>query len=223
MLQNLSSQWNMMYRSNLTSTNDITGVRNFKDLKDNFNFLSYYESSFHFFIKRIHHFLNLGSNTISSTLTLNPTKVSVGGYGETSFTSDLTLLATSLGRSHTLTNGVLNPLYSGVSFKKVLSNKLELSLTKDIVLPTWDYDFLTDDQLDFIFNTTNLVTGGSNSIKFFETNFDSKYSYGGDLSFNTSKPSGRGLNKLLPTLLNDDSRLLKDIYLISLLYSDDKR
>jgi hypothetical protein len=137
MLQNLSSQWNMMYRSNLLpSSGSITGVKNFKDLRDNFNFLSYYESSFHFFIKRIHNFLNLSSNSFSSTLTLNSTVVSENAGTGTSSANDLILLATSLGRSQTLTNGVLNPFYVNTNFKKNLPKRVELSLTKDVVLPS---------------------------------------------------------------------------------------
>lgn len=223
MLQNLSSQWNMMYRSNLLpSSGSITGVKNFKDLRDNFNFLSYYESSFHFFIKRIHNFLNLSSNSFSSTLTLNSTVVSENAGTGTSSANDLILLATSLGRSQTLTNGVLNPFYVNTNFKKNLPKRVELSLTKDVVLPSWDYDFLTDDQLDFVFNITGVITGGLNSVKFFDTNFTRTYNYGEELVFISDKSSVSKYCDLFHALSNNDSQLLRDIYLISLLYTSKK-
>jgi len=67
-LKQLNAHWHLMYRSSLGSTSDNhIGSQNFKDIQKSFNFLCYYESSFHFLLKRVSTFLTLGLHLILLT------------------------------------------------------------------------------------------------------------------------------------------------------------
>ena len=212
-----------MYRTNLTAQiGKETGGLASKSIHENFTSLSHYEASFHFLVKRIHNFANLRSNIFTSTLQFNRASRAVDGSRKASLVSSadtLVLLATSLNRSHTVASGVLNPFYAPLNYTNPQqANPLTLSASKDIISPSWDYDFLTDDQLEFMYNTTNMLVVIQTSTNFFKVNSGVGYKVSSDLDF-VITPSGLKVDhQPLFTLLYNESELLKDVYLLSLLW-----
>ena len=77
----IKNNWNLLYRSNLGynfKINNSYRLMGFPNPQDNFLRLSFYESSFHFFLNRSKTYSSLNSNEITSTpnsTTFNPTDV----------------------------------------------------------------------------------------------------------------------------------------------------
>lgn len=219
-LKQLNAHWHLMYRSSLGSS-PIThiGSQNFKDIQKSFNFLCYYESSFHFLLKRVSTFLTLGSNVFTSTPSLNTSSNNSVDRTDRISNNAWRMLVTNLGRSITLTGGVINPWHSRISLINTSAESNSLNLTKDVVLPTWEYDFLTDDQLDMLINITASLSSDSRSISFFSVDFTSQIDYTADLHFVTSESITSNLFSPFFVLLRNEQYFVKDLYLLSALYS----
>jgi len=129
------------------------------------------------------------------------------------------MLVTNLGRSITLTGGVINPWHSRLSLPTSSTNSKPLNFSKDVVLPTWEYDFLTDDQLDMLINITASLSDNSHSISFFAVDFSSHVDYPVDLHFVTSESITSNPFSPFFVLLRNEQYFVKDLYLLSALYS----
>jgi hypothetical protein len=219
-LKQLNAHWHLMYRSSLESNSSHRiGSQNFKDIQKSFNFLCYYESSFHFLLKRVSTFLTLNSNGFTSTPSLRSSVNSSDDQSARISNNAWRMLVTNLGRSITLTGGVINPWHSRLSLPKSSTNSTPLNFTKDVVLPTWEYDFLTSDQLDMLINITASLSDNSHRISFFAVDFSSHIDYPIDLHFVTSDSITS--NPFIPffVLLRNEQYFVKDLYLLSALYS----
>jgi hypothetical protein len=218
MLKTLNTQWNSMYRTNLTQqTQETIGNLASRDIQNNFNFLSNYETSFHFFVKRAHAFSTLRSNTFTTTLKLNSNPKVGTSTQSMSPENILVLLANSLSRSHTTASGVLNPFYSRIDYSQ-LKKFSPTPASKDVVSPSWDYDFLTDDQLELMYNTTTMITATPVSTSFFKLHGHTTYAVDSELDFIVPKSPFKVNQKPYSTLLANEEELLKDMYLLSLLW-----
>lgn len=219
-LKQLNAHWRLMYKSTLGFNEmDTVGMKNFRDIQQSFNFLCYYESSFHFLLKRVSTFLTLGSNTFSSTPRLNSNRQFNTRVTNADANNAWRLLVTHLGRSITVNEGTLNPLHSNLTPNTSSTSTGDINFTKDIVAPTWDYDLLADDQLDLLLNITTTLTGDTHNVNFFEVDFSSQAHYTLDLNFVTMGETPFNFYKLFFTLLHNEQSFLKDLHLLSSLYS----
>ena len=127
-----------MYRTNLTlQTKEMIGNLASRNIQENFNFLSNYETSFHFFVKRAHNFSTLRSNVFATTPKLNSSTNQPKNVQSLSPENILVLIANSLSRSHTTASGVLNPFYSRIDYSHLKNSSDTPVLTsKDVVSPS---------------------------------------------------------------------------------------
>lgn len=219
-LKQLNAHWHLMYRSSLGSnSNNHIGSQNFKDIHKSFNFLCYYESSFHFLLKRVSTFLTLSSNVFTSTPSLNSSSNYIDDQSSRVSNNAWRMLVTNLGRSITLTGGVVNPWHSRLNLSTSSTNPKTLNFTKDVVLPTWEYDFLTDDQLDMLINITASLSDNSHRISFFAVDFSAHVDYPVDLHFVTSESITSNPFSPFFVMLHNEQYFVKDLYLLSALYS----
>jgi len=130
-----------MYRTNLTTNiGTEAGTLASRNIQDNFTFLSHYEASFHFLVKRVHNYASLRSNIFRTTLQLRQSPKTNAEMRQSQLTAAadiLILLATSVNRSHTVSGGVLNPFYTQLPYAHPRTKSTtSLSSTKDVITPS---------------------------------------------------------------------------------------
>lgn len=144
-LTQLRSNWNLLYRStfgyqNLTNAFKVPTQAMTSDV---FTRLSFYESSFHFFLNRIKFFSSLQNHTISALPTL---KVTSENY-QTPFTSIETLYNTTMGSTLnqlTTQNDLLTNTFNYNSNSSTThSLDVNPSYNRDIILLSKDADLLS--------------------------------------------------------------------------------
>jgi hypothetical protein len=146
-------------------------MQNLISSPDVFTRLSFYESSFHFFINRTKFFTSLKSNVITSL----PQKKN------TTIREDAKLFnlinfhkfSTSLGlKSKYLTNQTLSANTLNYNTPYVTNSVLSNSTGKDIIIIKQDRDLLTQRNLDIIYNITKSTASTPQRINVFDyTNF----------------------------------------------------
>jgi len=224
-LKSIATYWNMMYRVNLLYPDkNLLGGKSFKDLGDNFDLLDYYESSFHFFIKRADSFLQLEANPVTLMYDVNTDKEVISN---STLSTNLSLLSSILGRSHTLASQGLNPYYNRKLNDHLSVPQPQINCQKDLILPSWRCSFLTVDHLGTCLNTANDYTTSPTSVNFFELTFEQHYEVSDTLSFcpessNDDLADYSAHGKAHITLFQffaDENQLLRDAYLLTLLLS----
>jgi len=214
-----------MYRVNLLYPDkNLLGGKSFKDLGDNFDLLDYYESSFHFFIKRADSFLQLEANPVTLMYDVNTDKEVISN---STLSTNLSLLSSILGRSHTLASQGLNPYYNRKLNDHLSVPQPQINCQKDLILPSWRCSFLTVDHLGTCLNTANDYTTSPTSVNFFELTFEQHYEVSDTLSFcpessNDDLADYSAHGKAHITLFQffaDENQLLRDAYLLTLLLS----
>lgn len=144
-LTQLRSNWNLLYRSTFgyQSLTNSFKVPTQAMTSDVFTRLSFYESSFHFFLNRIKFFSSLQNHTINSLPTLNQTENS----NQQTFGNIETLYNTTMGSTLSQLNNQAD-LFTSNFQALTVSNSTNLqthnnnSYNKDIVLLSKDADLL---------------------------------------------------------------------------------
>lgn len=213
----LSNYWLGLYKSNLGRINP-TFINNsyLSSTSNTFNLLSFYETSFIFFIKRFYYFMGLQSNTFSSTLNLSNDVRTDTNLITTS--NKFSFLAEGLVRSQVITNPTLNPFYNHTTFKNTFDTASDKFISKDTVSVSNELDLLSGDYLDLISNLTTSLTLRNNFISFFSTNvYESSNTFNTELQFlHNNLPSNFSKPQLNSTQIETD--FLKDLYLASLIF-----
>lgn len=213
----LSNYWLGLYKSNLGRINP-TFINNsyLSSTSNTFNLLSFYETSFIFFIKRFYYFMGLQSNTFSSTLNLSNDVRTDTNLRTTS--NKFSFLAEGLVRSQVITNPTLNPFYNHTTFKNTFDTASDKFISKDTVSVSNELDLLSGDYLDLISNLTTSLTLRNNFISFFSTNvYESSNTFNTELQFlHNNLPSNFSKPQLNSTQIETD--FLKDLYLASLIF-----
>lgn len=217
----LSSYWLGLYKSNLGRLNP-TFINNsyLSSTNNTFNLLSFYETSFIFFIKRFYHFMGLQSNTFSSTLNLNSDKTTNSNLITTK--NKYSFLLEGLVRSQVITNPILNPFYNSTTFKNMFNTSSDTLISKDTVSVSSELDLLSGDYLDLISNLTTSLTLRKSFISFFDTNvYTDSTTFNTELQFlHHNLPSNFSAHQLNSTQIEID--FLKDLYLASLIFLKNK-
>jgi hypothetical protein len=126
---------------------------------DNLIRLSFYESSFHFFLKRLNNFNSLSSNKISSLPSSEKSKNLLG----TNYLSSLQSIY-----NISLTNRFTNLLDNTPSNDNTLRNSSsEPKLLSDIILIQKPSYFLTKKKIDILYNLTKYSPSNSLNLRYF--------------------------------------------------------
>lgn len=160
----ISSNWKLLYNSTFSNSTLYNNINSSIFVNNNNNFLrlNYYESSFHFFLKRLSNFNNLFSNWIISAPSnfkkvLVPSKNSLDG-------SLLNIYNLSLSKKPTqinpyITNNFLTPTNS------LSSNSTDFN--KDLILIQKVQYFLTKKRVELLYNLTKYSPLVSSDFKYF--------------------------------------------------------
>lgn len=164
----LNTHWLMMYKSNLgiKQFNNYLTSNCLPSVNQNFNFLSFYESSFQFFLKRLYLYSGLDSNIFSSKPYLAIDKKSL----EFNSLNSYTLYLNNFFKRSTLMNDLFNP-FKGITTSKQSKEFTSFNtLDKDINVSIVDSDFLLNDNLELLININNSLLLKGSTIKFFDIN-----------------------------------------------------
>ena len=169
-LQQLRSNWNLLYRSTFGYKN-LTG--SFKaplnsTSADIFTRLSFYESSFHFFLNRIKFYSSLSNHTINS----NPYLL-VGNLDNQKTFNDVEVLYNT-AKNTSLTNikavslnSVFTPLNGNTNISQDYSNHM-----RDLVVISKDRDIFNRRGAESIMNLTQSLNFKNSSYKKFSYNLE---------------------------------------------------
>jgi hypothetical protein len=177
-LQQLRSNWNLLYRStfgyqNLTSTFKTPSSVTSADI---FMRLSFYESSFHFFLNRIKFYSSLSNHSINS----NPYLVVQDRTPTNNFDSVEMLYNTT--KNTMLPNSkLLNLNVTNLSSKMSLTNEASSTSTtslRDIILISKDSEIFTKKGAESITNLTKSLNLKGSFYKKFSYQFDNSKGVG---------------------------------------------
>jgi hypothetical protein len=157
-----------MYKSNLGNKqfNNYLTSNCLSSVNQNFTFLSFYESSFQFFLKRLYLYSGLDSNTFSSKPYLVVDKQPL----ELNSLNNYTLYLNNFFKRSTLINDLFNPFKSITTSKQSKESTSFNTLDKDINVSIVDSDFLLNDNLELLININNSLLLKGSTIKFFDIN-----------------------------------------------------
>jgi hypothetical protein len=155
----ISSNWKVLYNTTFNNTS-LQDTLSTPFISNNYNSLiklSFYESSFHFFLKRLNSFNNLFSNKITSSPqnnNLNSLNLSNNNLSSTKGIYNITL-NNELGIKSTLYKESLN-------YTKNSSN-----INKDLILVQRPGYFLTKKKVDILYNITKYSPSTGFNLKYF--------------------------------------------------------
>ena len=169
----LVSNWKILYNTTFFNSTNINSISN-PLLSNNYNNLlrlSSYESSFHFFLKRLHNFNNLFTNKVSSLPIL---------YNEVNekFKDDLSGIKFIYNLS--LNNKLVNPsnTHKDITNSTLTYTKLHNNFVRnDLVLLQTPAYFLTKKRVDIIYNLTKYSPTTNLNLKYYlrlQKNFSTK-------------------------------------------------
>ena len=158
----ISSNWKVLY--NTTFFNNLSDNNlNMPLLSNNYNNLirlSFYESSFHFFLKRLNNFNNLLSNKVSSVPSNGRSKSSL----DSNYLNNLQSIY-----NISLSNRFKDLLDTNPSNNYTNLNKLtiEPKVLSDIVLIQKPSYFLTKKKIDILYNLTKYSSSNNLNLRYF--------------------------------------------------------
>lgn len=165
----LNSHWVMMYKSNILSKNTKPYLNTdcFTQLNNNFNFLSFYESSFQFFLKRLYIYSNLQTNHFTS----KPINFISNNSVNTDIINNYSLYYSNLLQKNVNNDDIFNPfIFKQNEKSKNLFSNVKYNSSKDLYLNVIDSDFLLNDNLELLINLNNSLLEKSLNIKYFNIN-----------------------------------------------------
>lgn len=161
----LKTNWNLLYKSSF-GYNNLTNAFTTSHLptsQDTFHRLSFYESSFHFFINRSKFFASLRSNALTST----PQQKQVFNQNWQEVSSALDIYKHSLNLSLRILeegNKDLSPKGFVLKSSDSVDNVLDRSVSKDITVIKKDRDLLYLKTLTILYNITKTNSSNPNTI-----------------------------------------------------------
>jgi len=126
------------------------------------------------------------------------------------------LLLSTLTCSHNLTNSTLNPTYFNTTFNTNSLNSVNNN-TKDLTLIINDLDLLNIDNLEVLTNFSNTLNHYDTNLSFFNVNSYNTTIDNTTLNFTSEKHSKRMNFAINNNLLKSDSKLLTDMYILTLI------
>lgn len=172
--KSISAHYKLMYKlnepNNIISskyTNLLLNSATSGNVMNKFNSLSFYEFSFFYFIKRSHFFLNLGVTNFTSTFKLNNNIQQHLLNSSLKFSNLHSNLVNESSRSFLLTSGFTNAFHRPVDNVISKNSRNTFAAFKDITPVTYDFDFLSNDQLEPLMNITKTLSNNASKIIFF--------------------------------------------------------
>jgi hypothetical protein len=159
--------------------------------------------------------MNLGLNNYTSSIALQNTISRRSTNYEINFYGSYSVLSNNFIKLFVLTNRVLNPFHNPIYFSNptVLNTTL---VSKDLVNPNCESDFLLEDQLEFLLNNTTIINSGIKKNLFFNSNYPNPDSKTNLLEFLPNQPK-KNLLKSNYQVGSLESSLGLDLYLLSLI------
>ncbi len=157
-----------MYKSNLITKNtkNYLTLNCFSKLNSNFNFLSFYESSFQFFLKRLYLYSSMNSNNfLTKPNYFINTKV-IDSYSINNYN----LYFNNFLKKISITDDVFNPFVLDYKTKPINVSMNLNKLERDVNINLIDHDFLLNDNLELLINLNNSLLEKGSNIKFFDIN-----------------------------------------------------
>lgn len=161
----ISSNWKLLYNTTFFKSLNGTAVTNqaFMNNYHNLLRLSHYESSFHFFLKRLSNFNNLLSNKVSSVPLAKVTTYNLNNSSSNNINTIYNLSLSNKVTQPKLINPTLDKIKDGV---EVLGSS---TFSKDLILIQKPSYVLTKKKVEILYNLTKYSPLSNNNLKYFDS------------------------------------------------------